>query len=183
MWVGERQGEMQALVKNNIRIFFITSLKSRMSSRIAPTDSERALNMDCTRFGKSSCCSCYSNAQLQELIPSLLPLLVVCCRAGMCVKPIHCSWPTNLSSHLDVVGRARDVVVAPLDEDDVLAPLPHHVVHRVPPAALVLDHHLKQHFMVSVTEKLKSGPQVARITLRYWVAHLLVGRDLSKILN
>ena len=40
---GERESEMQALVKNNIRIFFITSLKSRMSSRIAPTDSERAL--------------------------------------------------------------------------------------------------------------------------------------------
>ena len=81
------------------------------------------------------------------LLPSLLPLLVVCCRAGMCVKPIHSLFLANLSSHLDVVWRARDVVVAPLDEDDVLAPLPHHVVHRVPPAALVLDHHLKQHFM------------------------------------
>ena len=45
-------------------------------------------------------------------------------------------------SHLDVVGRAGDVVVPPLDKDDVLAPLPHHVVHRVPPATLVLDHHL-----------------------------------------
>ena len=50
----------------------------------------------------------------------------------------------STSLDLDVVRRAGDVVVAPLDKDDVFAPLPHHVVHRVPPAALVLDHHLNE---------------------------------------
>ena len=42
-------------------------------------------------------------------------------------------------SHLDVVGRAGHVVIPPLDEDDVLAPLPDDVVDRVAPATLVLD--------------------------------------------
>ena len=69
-------------------------------------------------------------------------------------------------SHLDVVGGARDVVVAPLDEDDVLAPLPHHVVHRVPPAALVLDHHLKQHLMVRVATE--SCCQISQFGSHYW---------------
>ncbi len=46
--------------------------------------------------------------------------------------------------HLYVVWRSRDVVLPPLDEDDVLASLPHHVVHRVDLVALVLDNHLKE---------------------------------------
>lgn len=56
-------------------------------------------------------------------------------------------WPTVMTSlkvardnlGVDVEWRTRHVLVAPLDEDDVIALLLHDVVHAVAEAAAVLD--------------------------------------------
>ena len=44
------------------------------------------------------------------------------------------------NSGIDVKGRSGYMLVPPLDKDDVIAALLHHVVDRVPFAALMFDH-------------------------------------------